>query len=306
MARLVYLGTPDVAVEPLRALVGAGHEVATVVSRPDRRRGRGGALAPSPVKAEAERLGLEVTDRLDGIADLGAEMGVVVAYGRIIPASLLERVPMVNLHFSLLPRWRGAAPVERAVLAGDTRTGVSLMAVEAGLDTGPVYAHEPVAIGPDESARQLAGRLATVGARLLTDHLAGGVAGLPVPRPQQGTPTYAEKIRPEERELHWSLPAVVLHRVVRVGRAWTLFRGHRLLVVETVVGPVPAGGMQDPGEDAGRIDGDLVVAGEGSRLRLVTVQPEGRRPMAAAEWLRGVRPEPGERLGGSQGAHGGR
>ncbi|MDQ4131986.1 MAG: methionyl-tRNA formyltransferase, partial [Actinomycetota bacterium] len=130
--RLVFLGTPEVAVGPLRALVADGHDVALVVSRPDRKRGRGGALVPSPVKAAALELGLPVTDRVDDVIDVGAELGVLVAYGRLVRPHVLARVPMVNLHFSLLPRWRGAAPVERAILAGDRETGVCLMALDEG------------------------------------------------------------------------------------------------------------------------------------------------------------------------------
>src|SRR4051812_473977 len=148
--RLVYLGTPEMAVPPLRALHAAGHELALVVSRPDKRRGRGGLLVPSPVKAAALDLGVPVTDRPDDATEVGADLGVVVAYGRIIKRPVLERLAMINLHFSSLPRWRGAAPVERALLAGDPTTGVCVMAVEEGLDTGGVYARSELAIGPDE------------------------------------------------------------------------------------------------------------------------------------------------------------
>ena len=309
MARLVYLGTPEAAVAPLRTLVDAGHDVALVVSRPDKRRGRGATLVPSPVKAAAVELGLPVTDRLDDAVEVGAELGVVVAYGRIVPVAVLERLPMVNLHFSLLPRWRGAAPVERAVLEGDAETGVCLMAVEAGLDTGGVYAEDDTVIDEDESVDELRARLVAIGCRLLEEHLGRGLAGLPVPRDQVGTPSYAEKIRPEELELQWELPASQLRRVVRLGRAWTTFRGKRLRVLRAASGAAPAGTGPEattadtpPGVRAvpgapGELDGDLVAAGEGSRLRLVTVQPEGRQPMDAASWLRGARPAPGERLG---------
>ena len=153
--RLVFLGTPEMAVPPLRALVEAGHDVVGVVTRADTRRGRGGAHSPSPVKAAAEALGIPVghdpDDVLDAVA-AGAELGVVVAYGRIIKPHLLDAIPMVNLHFSLLPRWRGAAPVERAILAGDPETGVGVMRVEEGLDTGGIYAEARVPIAPDTTA----------------------------------------------------------------------------------------------------------------------------------------------------------
>src|SRR5664280_3783824 len=201
MARLVYLGTPEAAVTPLRALVGAGHEVALVVTRPDKRRGRGSEFAPSPVKAAAVELGLPVSVALEDVLDVGAELGVVVAYGRIIPSAVLDRLAMVNVHFSLLPRWRGAAAVERAILEGDADAGVCVMAVEAGLDTGRIYAEATTAIGHEETADALRSRLVEIGCGLLVEHLRDGQAGLPPPRDQSGTPSYAEKIRPAELEL---------------------------------------------------------------------------------------------------------
>ncbi len=292
MARLAFLGTPEVAVPPLAALVDAGHEVVLVVTRPDRRRGRGPATSPSPVKAAALDLGLTVTSDLAALGGAGAELGVVVAFGRIIPANLLEALPMVNLHFSLLPRWRGAAPVERAILAGDPVTGVCVMAVAEGLDTGDVYARVEVPVG-DASLDQLRARLVAQGSALLVDLLADGPGGLPEPVPQVGEPTYADKIRPAELELDWARPAAELARVVRLGRAHTLFRGRRLGVLAARdLGAAPAGGDGPPGT----LLGDGVRTG-GGLLALERVQPEGRRPMAAADWVRGVRPEPGERLG---------
>jgi methionyl-tRNA formyltransferase len=296
MARLVFLGTPEAAVPPLRSLVDAGHDVSLVVTRADKRRGRGAGLVPSPVKAVALELGLPVTSSLDDIADSGAELGVVVAFGRIIPVSILDRVPMVNLHFSLLPRWRGAAPVERAILEGDAETGVCLMAVEAGLDTGAIYAEDSTVIDDDETAEELRSRLVVMGCRLLDEHLSGGLATLPRPRDQVGTPSYAEKILPGELELRFDQPAGQVNRVVRLGRAWTTYRGRRLGVVRA--SPVPEHELPTgDAADLGTLDGTVVVAGDGTRLRLVTVQPEGKRPMDAADWVRGFRPEPGERLG---------
>jgi methionyl-tRNA formyltransferase len=296
MARLVFLGTPEVAVEPLRTLVRAGHEVALVVTRPDKRRGRGSDLVPSPVKAAATELGLPVSDSLDDAVVAGAELGVVVAYGRIVPVAVLERLPMVNVHFSLLPRWRGAAPVERAILEDDAETGVCLMAVEAGLDTGPIYAEVATAIREDETASELRSRLVALGCGLLEVHLARGRAGLPVPRDQAGTPTYAEKVLPEEHVLRWDQPAERLRRVVRLGRAWTTFRGRRLRVL-TATGVPGEVGPAVPVGPPGALDGTDVWAGGGTRLRMVTVHPEGRRPMDASEWIRGVRPAPDELLG---------
>jgi methionyl-tRNA formyltransferase len=296
MARLVFLGTPEAAVPPLVALAEAGHDIALVVTRPDKRRGRGGALVPSPVKAAATDLGLPVADSLADVGSAGADLGVVVAYGRIIPVEVLDALPMVNLHFSLLPRWRGAAPVERAILEGDAETGVCLMAVDAGLDTGGIYAEEALVIGDEETADELRSRLVDVGCRLLVEHLADGRAGLPPARDQVGTPSYAEKIQPGEHHLRWDRAGTELRRVIRIGRAWTTFRGHRLGVVRAADGG-PGAPPTSEGVLAGALVGTDVVAGDGHRVGLVTVQPEGKRPMAAEEWLRGVRPEPGERLG---------
>jgi len=238
------------------------------------------------VKAAAQELGIAVTDRVDDVLDVGAELGVVVAFGKLVKPHVLDVLPMVNLHFSLLPRWRGAAPVERAILAGDVETGVDLMQLEEGLDTGPIYAEERVAIDPDESVDELRSRLVAVGTEMLVHHLS---AGLGEPRPQVGEPTYAAKLDPAEHELDWSRPAGELHRVVRLGRAWTTFRGKRLKVL--AARPVPDG----PG--AGTVEGVVVGTGDGG-LELVTVQPEGKGPQDAAAWRNGARPGPGERLGG--------
>jgi methionyl-tRNA formyltransferase len=302
MARMVFLGTPDAATDPLRALVDAGHDIALVVSRPDKRRGRRGGLTPSPVKVMATELGLEVTDVLEDVLEVGAEMGVVVAFGRIVPVAVLDRVPMVNLHFSLLPRWRGAAPVERAILEGDAETGVCLMAVEAGLDTGGIYAQASTVIGTDETADQLRSRLVVMGCDLLNEHLAEGFAGLPLARDQIGAPSYAEKLLSGELELRWDRPANHINRVIRVGRAWTTFRGRRVGLVRAIEVTAPSTDGQRDEQRIGRTEpGSLVgcdvVAGGGTWLRLISVRPEGKRSMDAEDWIRGVRPEPGERLG---------
>jgi methionyl-tRNA formyltransferase len=278
--RLVFLGTPEFATAPLRALVDAGWEIALVVSQPDKRRGRGGGLMPSPVKRAALDLGLTVSDRVDDVLDTGADLGVAAAFGRLIKPHVLERLPLVNLHFSLLPRWRGAAPVERAILAGDERTGVDLMAIEEGLDTGGVYARSEVAIGPDETADELRKRLAALGTELLLANLRDG---LPEPKPQQGEPTYAKKIDPAELEIDWGRPAIEIHRLVRIGGAWTTHEGHRLKVWRTAL--IPAA----PGDVA-------VPAGDGP-IQLVEVQPEGRRRMPARDWANGVHWRPGDRVG---------
>lgn len=293
MARLVFLGSPEAAVGTLRALVAAGHDVCAVVSQPDKRRGRGGALTPSPVKEAALDLGVPVSDRLEVVAEVGAELGVVVAYGRLIPARLLQVVPMVNVHFSLLPRWRGAAPVERAILAGDVETGVCVMRLEAGLDTGPILASRRVPIdhAHREHASVLMRRLAAVGADLLVDVLARGVEHLPAGEPQRGEPTYAPKLDPAELRLEWSRPAGELEAVVRLDRAWTTFRGARLGVTDAA-----ATEATESRAEPGILRGTLVECGQGA-LKLLEVQPAGKRPMPADAWLRGLHPAPGEKLG---------
>jgi len=287
--RLVYLGTPELAVPPLRALVEAGHDVALVVTRVDRRRGRGGATSPSPVKLAALELGIPVSHSMDDVLTVGAELGVVVAFGRLIPPHVLDQLPMVNIHFSLLPRWRGAAPVERALLAGDAVTGVAVMAVANELDSGAVYATREVPIGPRATLGELRAELVDVGTELLLTTLSGP---LPTPVPQSGEVTVAAKIRPEELQLDWTTTAVELDRVVRVGGAWTTFRGRRLKVlaaepVDDDADPLPAGSVT--------VDGR--VSTRSGSLRLQQVQPEGKSAMAWHDFANGSRPQPGEQLG---------
>ena len=288
MAPLVYLGTPEVGVPPLRALAAAGHDILVVVSQPDRRRGRGSELVPSPVKRAAVELGLPVSDRVDDVLGLGAELGVVVAFGRVIKPHVLAEVPMVNLHFSLLPRWRGAAPVERALLAGDEVTGVCLMELEEGLDTGPVYECAEVPVAGDDTLDSLRTRLVDVGAEMLVRRLSGGRTGLGAPRAQEGEATYAAKIDPAELRIDWSRPAAQLDRLVRLGSAWTTAGGRRLRVLAAAAEPA--------GPASAVVEGTLVGTGQGG-LRLVRVQPEGRAPMAAEDWARGARLPPGTVIG---------
>jgi methionyl-tRNA formyltransferase len=263
--RLVYLGTPALAVPPLEALVVAGHDVALVVTGVDKRRGRGNQLSPSPVKQAAQRLGIPVSHVVDDVLSIGAELGVVVAFGRLIKPHVLAELPMVNLHFSLLPRWRGAAPVERALLAGDAVTGVCLMAVEEGLDTGGVYARAEVPIEATATLDELRGELVRVGTELLIDKLA---AGLGEAEPQRGEPSYASKIDPAELRIDWSRPAAEIDRLVRLGGAWTTFRGDRIKINAATL--------------------------EDGRLVPSVVQPEGKRPMAYEAWRNGARPAAGE------------
>ena len=271
--RLVFLGTPDMAVPPLRALVDAGHEVVLVVTGADKRRGRRGDPTPSPVKAAATELGLRVSHDVDDVVEAvekdGAELGVVVAFGRIIKPHVLDRIPMVNVHFSLLPRWRGAAPVERAILAGDDETGVCIMRLEEGLDTGGVYARSAVTIGADTTAAELRSRLVGVGTDLLVEVLDRPVAEwIDDAEPQTGEPTYAAKFSNADFEIDWDASAVDVHRLVRVGGAWTTFRDKRLKIVAAEL-----------------VDGRLIPT---------VVQPEGKAAMAFDDWRNGARPQSGE------------
>jgi methionyl-tRNA formyltransferase len=208
------------------------------------------------------------------------ELGVVVAYGAIVPASVLEAVPMLNLHFSLLPRWRGAAPIERAILAGDERTGVCVMGLERTLDTGPIYGCAEVEVG-DKDLDALRDELVVLGSELLCDLLDGGLEGLPTPVTQQGEVTYASKLTDAELELDFTRPASELARVVRLGRARTSAEGRRLHVRRAEVVPLAEGAP-------GTLHGDVVTTGEGG-LRLCTIVPEGRRAMDVASWRRGLR-----------------
>ena len=290
--RVVYFGTPDDAVPPLHALVEAGHDVAQVVTQPDRRRGRGNATAPSPVKAAAEALGLPVRtperarELVDELVALRAQAGVVVAFGQLLPASVLATMPLgfLNLHFSLLPRWRGAAPVERAILAGDHETGVCVMALDEGMDTGPVYRHLATPIGPSETAGQLRARLVELGTPLLVET----VAHLPdlEPTPQTGEATNAAKLDVDEFRLDWTRPAAELERVVRAGNprpgAWTELDGGRCKVLRVEV----AEGTDDA---PGTVTTDGVVATARGALRLLEVQPAGKASMSASAWLAGRR-----------------
>ncbi len=279
---LAFLGTPEPAVASLRALVAASHDVQIVITRPDRRRGRGAGLTASPVKVAAQELGIRVAHRLADLDEVEVERGVVVAYGAMIPAAVLERIPMLNVHFSLLPRWRGAAPVERAILAGDAQTGVSVMTLEAGLDTGPVHLERRVDVG-DKTATQLTDELARVGARALVEVLASKEL-LAHPRPQVGEATYAQKLTAETFHLDPSMSQSLVLRTVRLGRAFALVEGRRLRVDEARVSVARV----VPGS-VSLVDGEVVLGAADGGIALVQVQPEGSRPMAAKAWWAGAR-----------------
>lgn len=289
--RLVFFGTPIEGATVLDALVAADHDVVRVVTRPATRRTRRGADAPSPVRIEAERLGLTVLtptkagEIADDLRASGAELGIVVAYGQILPVSVLDAVPLglANMHFSLLPRWRGAAPVERAILAGDAETGVAIMRLEEGLDTGPVFASAHTPIDDTETAGELRVRLVHLGIDLLLDTLPDLATA--TPEPQTGEPTYADKLSVEEFRLDPRRPATELHRVVRAGNprpgAWVVVDGRRVKVLGATVEPSLVG-------EPGTIDEHARLATGDGALALEEVQPEGRRQMPAADWRRGL------------------
>ena len=283
--RIIYMGSPASAVAPLRALHEAGYEIPLVVSRADTRRGRGGGHQPTAVKAAAMELGLDMTDQLGDVAEVKADLGVVVAYGQLLPSSVLDVLPMVNIHFSLLPRWRGAAPVERAILAGDRESGLCLMELVEQLDAGPIYRQVSTAIGADETAADLVSRLSDLGADTLVAALG---EGLGEPAPQVGEPVYAHKVSSDELRIDWTDDADRIHRVLRVGGAWTTFRGQRMKI--------------HAGRPSARVDGmpgsifgSLVVAGEGA-IELDIVQLEGKGRVEATAWANGARLQLGERL----------
>jgi methionyl-tRNA formyltransferase len=307
--RLAFMGTPEFAVPTLAAIVGQGHEVAAVYTREPAKAGRGMAVRPSPVQQAAERFGIPVRtprtlrsmEEQEHVASLGADAAVVVAYGMILPPAILAAPALgcLNLHASLLPRWRGAAPIQRAVIAGDAETGVAVMKMEEGLDTGPVAMVERVAIGPDTTAGELHDRLAMLGADLMVRALAAlsrGALGF-VPQPAEGV-TYARKLTNEETRIDWSRPARAVHDLVRglspvPGAFTTLDTGRgperlRVLRVAATPGSGPPGTALD--------DALAIACGEGA-LRLVEVQKAGSKAMRAEEFLRGVKVAAGSRIG---------
>lgn len=285
--------------------MAAGHEIAIVVTQRDRRRGRGSGEVPTPVKATALELGIPVSHRIRDVVDAQSELGVVVAFGRIIPKDVLDILPMVNLHFSLLPRWRGAAPVERAILAGDEFTGVSLMALDEGLDTGPIYTTIKVAIAPDERADALTLRLGEIGSGALIERLQSGTSGLGTPTVQVGEATYAQKLASSEFRLDFSSSAEHCARVVLLGRAFSLFRGKRLLVHRAHVASseeiLQLASSPALTSTPGTLLAPFVICGQGA-LALDEVQLEGRARQQFADFANGVRLADAEVLEISKGA----
>lgn len=281
MARIVYLGTPQLAVSTLRALYDAGHDIVLVVSQADKRRGRNGALAPSPVKAAALELGLPVTDSMKDVVDVDADMGVLVAFGRVIRPEILEHIRIINLHPSLLPRWRGATPVEAAILAGDEISGICLMQLANEMDAGPIFSTYSTPIEAEETAAELYRRLFEKGNDMLLELLQ---KQLPEPVPQVGEATYCGKFSPDDFRIDWRKPAISVERLTRIGRPWTTFRSRRVLVTAATAIPDEAEMVRS----IGSLHGVNVQTGDGV-LRLKSVQPEGKAVMDAQSWTNGLR-----------------
>jgi methionyl-tRNA formyltransferase len=304
--RLAFMGTPDFAVPALRALAAEGHDIAAVYTQPPRPAGRGQQAKPSPVHAVADAHGWTVRTpaRLkdaaaqQAFAALNMDVAVVVAYGLLLPAPVLAapRLGCLNVHASLLPRWRGAAPIQRAILAGDAQTGISIMQMDEGLDTGPILAQRAISIAATETASTLHDRLAALGAEMIVAAVAGRAAGTLHPRPQpaEGV-TYADKLSRAEARLDWRRPAVDLERQVRAFAPWPgatfPVKGEiiKVLAAEVVANETAA----TPGTI---LDDRLTVACGGGNLRPTRLQRGGRTPCDAAAFLRGFPIPPGTLL----------
>ncbi|MCD0450908.1 methionyl-tRNA formyltransferase [Actinocorallia sp. API 0066] len=306
--RLVFAGTPETAVPSLKALLESSHEVAAVVTRPDAPAGRGRRLAASPVGEVAEAAGVEVLkparasdpEFLARLTELAPDCCPVVAYGAILrkEALAIPRLGWVNLHFSLLPAWRGAAPVQHAILAGDEITGAMTFQIEEGLDTGPVFGHLTEPVRADDTSGALLERLAVVGARLLVDTMDGLELGAlrAVPQSEEGV-SYAAKLTPDAARVDWTAPAMRVDRLCRACTPspgpWTTLRGDRIKLGP--VRPAAGGGPLAPGEM--KVTRGEVLVGTGTHpVALTEVQPPGKKRMRAADWVRGLRPAADERF----------
>jgi methionyl-tRNA formyltransferase len=304
--RVIFFGTPAFAVPTLEALIASRHDVIAVVSQPDRPKGRGQQLQPTPTRVVAERHGIPVLQParvrdeafLQGVRDLRPDLGVVIAFGRILPDALLAipRLGMINVHASLLPRYRGAAPIQRAVLAGDSETGVTIMRVETELDAGPMFSAARVPIPPDATSGDVEATLAVLGARMLVpvvDALAEGRA-VETPQDHAGA-THAAKITKAEGALDWREPADVVHNRIRGLQPWPLASAHlngvRYLIRKSRPRPrnTPRNTrITEPGTILAANGDEFVVAcGDGTELEILEIQPEGRRTMRAREFLAG-------------------
>jgi methionyl-tRNA formyltransferase len=310
--RVVFLASGAFAIPSLEALIGAGHEVAALVTQPDRESGRGQSLAPPKVKPVAEGHGIEVLqvararapEAQQRLRELRPEIQVVVAFGQILPRAVIDIAPRgtVNVHASLLPRLRGAAPIQWAIANGDTETGVTTMQIDEGLDTGPLLLSRALPIGPQETAAELEPRLARLGGELLVETLAGLETGTLQPVPQDaGRATHAPLLTKQDGRVDWSLPAHAIACRARGFHPWPgAFTHHegRLLKLLRVHEAALERSALEPGL-VSEVDpkGIAVACGAGTLLRLEEVQPESRRAMPAAAWAQGARLRPGVRLG---------
>jgi methionyl-tRNA formyltransferase len=281
--RIVYIGTPEIAVAPLQTLVAEGFVIELVVTGVDKRRDRGTETSANPVKAAALALGIPVSHDINDVLKLNPDglLGVVVAFGNIIAPEILQHVPMINIHYSALPRWRGAAPVERAILSGDSTTAVCIIQVVEQLDAGDVLATAPCAIGDDDSVVALRGRLGQLALPLLIDICSNGVSSQ---QAQTGEVVVARKITAHDLAIDWSSIPVAISRQVRLGNAFTFFDGKRFKVHE-----VSSASEQLPAGSISVHDARVLVGARGGSIQLVTVQPEGKPRTSASEWARGAR-----------------
>ena len=301
--RVIFFGTPEIAVGPLRALVAAGFVVDLVVTGIDKRRGRGSQTSPSPVKEAALELQLPVShdvadaialvskDRANSASETTRYLGVVVAYGHIISTEALHVLPMINIHYSLLPRWRGAAPVERALLAGDEQTGACIMQVVEQLDAGDILSSATTQISQTDTTASLRARLGEIANPLLIEVLLNGVS---TTQPQTGDIVVAAKITQADLEIDWSKPAAVIDRQVRVGGAFTFFYDKRFKIHSLKVSAEIF--ISESGNMMVVNDRVLVACGQGV-VELVEVQPEGKPRISAQDWKKGARLDAQNRLG---------
>lgn len=310
--RIVFLGSGAFAIPSLRALVAAGHDVAAVVTQPDREKGRGRALQPPPVKPVAEGLGVRVLqpprvrspEAIGSLRELAPELQVVVAYGQILPRAVIDIPPRgtINVHSSLLPRYRGAAPIHWAIVNGERETGVTTMMIDEGLDTGPVLLSRATPIGAEETTPELEARLAEMGGALLIETIDGLAAGTVTPTSQDHrAATVAPILRKEDGRIDWTLPAEVIARRVRGLTPWpgtvTACAGSDLKVLRVAEAAPSSAASAAPGTILAVDDGLVVACGEGTALRVLEVQPASRKAMPATAFAAGARLQPGTRLG---------
>ena len=313
--RIVFLGSGAFAIPSLQALADAGHEIAAVVTQPDRAKGRGRSVQPPPVKPVAQALGLRVLqpprirapEAREELRALAPDLQVVVAYGQILPRSVIDLAPRgtINVHSSLLPRYRGAAPIHWAIVNGETETGVTTMMIDEGLDTGPLLLSRATPIGAEETTPELEARLARLGGALLVETVEGLASGTVSPVPQDhAAATLAPMLRKEDGRIDWSAPAEVIWRRVRGLAPWpgtvTAFAGSDVKILRAALVPGPPladSGAGAPGTVIAIEDGIVVACGSRTRLRVIEAQPANRRAMPAAAFAAGARLAPGARFG---------